>query len=180
MAKMGYAQRIRYRAAELRKLIDEAQAELDELEVAERVIERLAADQDDDQDSVARGARRTREPTIGDMAVKFLAEVGPMSTGQLLDHMREHWREDLGDTTLTSTLSRTKNAGRIDYKDGLWLVPVVDRRKENEPPVGGSEVEEVRASSDLLNPATPGDAGDSPMPTHAADPALHSGREGGD
>jgi hypothetical protein len=138
MAKTGYAQRIRARAGELRQIIKDAQAELDELEVAERVLERLAADQDEDQDIVPRQPRRTKEPTIADMAVKFLRDVGPMATAQLLEHMRENWREDLADTTLTSTLSRAKNAGRIDYKDGLWLAPD-DSPKENEEAAASSE-----------------------------------------
>ena len=138
MAKTGYAQRIRARAGELRQIIKDAQAELDELEVAERVLERLAADQDEDQDVAFRQSRRTKEPTIADMAVKFLRDVGPMATAQLLEHMREYWREDLADTTLTSTLSRAKNAGRIDYRDGLWLAPD-DSRKENEGAAASSE-----------------------------------------
>lgn len=177
MARISYAQRIKLRAAELRKVIADAQMELDELEVAERVIERLAADQDDDQDTGQRQQRSTKEPTIGDMAVKFLGEVGPMATAQLLEHMRENWREDLGDTTLTSTLSRTKNAGRIDYHDGRWHV-AGSSPKENEPPKGGSETEEVTASSKPGRPLVmPGMFTIAPQ---AADPALHSGREGGD
>lgn len=139
MSRAGYAQRIRSRAAELREIISEAQAELNELEVAERVLNRLASDQDETQDEVPRRTRRTKEPTIADMAVRFLADVGPMATSQLLEHMRENWRADLGDTTLTSTLSRTKNAGRIDYKDGLWVVPSDESSHENEEAAVSSE-----------------------------------------
>ena len=122
MSRSGYAQRIRARANELRQIIADAQAELDELEVAERVLNRLTADQDETQDQAPRRVRHTKEPTIADMAVKFLGEVGPMATNQLLEHMRQNWRDDLRDTTLTSTLSRTKNAGRIKYEDGMWHV----------------------------------------------------------
>ena len=149
MAKTGYAQRIRSRASELRKIIEDAKSELEELEVAERVLERLAAEQDDDQDIAQRHTRRTKEPTIADMAVKFLAEVGPMSTAQLLEHMRENWREDLGDTTLTSTLSRTKNAGRIDNKDGSWFATNDADPKENEGAAAPSEAEKEIFTSDF-------------------------------
>lgn len=141
MAKTGYAQRIRARTAELRSIIASAQAELSELEVAERVLERLAAEQDDDQDVAIGRQRRTKEPTIADMAVKFLAEVGPMATSDLLEHMRENWRDDLGDTTLTSTLSRTKNAGRISYDDGKWFAVVADGSNENGVAAASSEAE---------------------------------------
>lgn len=149
MAKTGYAQRIRSRIAELRKIIDVAEAELSELEVAERVIERLSIDQDEHQDVVVRAERRTKEPTIADMAIKYLVEVGPMATAQLLEHMRENWRDDLADTTLTSTLSRTKNAGRIDYRDGRWMAADSQSTKKNEPPLGDSETEEADNSSDV-------------------------------
>ena len=176
MAKTGYAQRIRLRATELRKVIDDARSELDELEVAERVLERLAADQDDDQDDAPRAERRTKEPTIADMAVRFLRDVGPMATAQLLAHMRENWREDLADTTLTSTLSRTKNAGRIDYRDGLWCAVDANEMKKNEPPEGGPQnTGEGDASP---HPGVmPGIFTNAPL---AADPAPPSGREGGD
>lgn len=178
MAKMGYAQRIRVRMAELQKVISDAQAELSELEVAERVLERLASDQDEDADVGARKARSAREPTIADMAVKFLGDVGPMTTAELLDHMRENWREDLGDTTLTSTLSRTKNAGRIEYGDGRWRV-ADGSPKENEPPEGGSEAGEGDASPDTRDEDPFAIFAQTPA-RRPADPALHSGREGGD
>jgi len=176
MSRSGYAQRIKSRANELRQIITEAQAELEELEVAERVLDRLAADQGQPQDEVPRQTRRTKEPTIADMAVKFLADVGPMATAQLLEHMRENWRKDLGDTTLTSTLSRTKNAGRIDYRDGRWHAAESNDVKKNEPPQGG--------------PQDTGEGDASPEPgimpgifTYAEagrGPAPHEGGEGGD
>lgn len=145
MSKAGYAQRIRARANELRKIIATAQAELNELEVAERVIERLAVDQPETQDFAQLVSRRTKEPTIGDMAVKFLQEIGPLATPQLLEHMREHWRADLGDTTLTSTLSRTKNAGRIDYREGMWHA--VEAPKQNEGAAAPSDANPVGAQN---------------------------------
>lgn len=144
MAKSGYAQRIRARVQELRSIINEAQAELVELEVAERVLERLSADQASEQDVVAREVGSAKKPTIADMVVSFLSEVGPMATPQLLEHMREHWREDLGETTLASTLSRTKAAGRIDQQDGLWLVPVDNGPNRN----SGSAVPEEAKPED--------------------------------
>mgnify|MGYP005840512789 CR=1 FL=1 len=179
MTKTGYAQRIRARAEELRKIIADAQSELAELDVAERVIERLSSDQDDDQDVALRSYRRTREPTIADMAVKFLGEFGPMATAQLLDHMRENWREDLGSTTLTSTLSRTKNAGRIDYRDGLWRAVEGDHTKKDEPPEGGPQkTGEVAASPDPGSKlGMPGIFTDAYV---GSQPAPRSGGEGGD
>lgn len=179
MSRSGYAQRIKSRANELRQTISDAQAELEELEIAERVLDRLAADQGQTQDEVPRQTRRTKEPTIADMAVKFLTDVGPLATAQLLEHMRENWRKDLGDTTLTSTLSRTKNAGRIDYRDGLWCVAEENSAEKNEPPEGGPpNTGEVAASPDPGGPlGMPGtftyaDTGSGPPP--------HEGGEGGD
>jgi hypothetical protein len=127
-------------------MIAEAQAELDELEVAERVLERLSNDQDDDQDDVSQGRGRTREPTIADMAVKFLSEAGPLTTTELLEQMRANWRDDLGDTTLTSTLSRTKNAGRIAYSDGKWIATNANGLNENEVSAEASEANAGGAS----------------------------------
>jgi hypothetical protein len=161
MAKTGYAQRIRSRVNELRTIIAEAQAELDELEVAERVLERLAADQTDDPDDVGRVARRTKEPTIADMAVRFLSEVGPMATPDLLSHMRANWREDLADTTLTSTLSRTKHTGRIGYADGKWFAVNDDAPEENEAAAATSEANAESADD------TPGVHRPQPSPTEA-------------
>ena len=146
MAKTGYAQRIRERAAELRAMINAAQTELAELEVAERVLERLATDAVDDQNMGSDAGRRTKEPTIADMAVKLLTQKGPLATSDLLDYMREIWRPDLGDTTLTSTLSRTKNAGRIDLRDGKWFVPVDVARNENSGPAAPEEAKAEDAS----------------------------------
>lgn len=161
MSRLGYQQRIKVRAEELRKVIAASQAELVELEVAERVLGRLAAggDQHDDPDVVSGQPNRDREPTIADMAVRYLEEIGPLSSQRLLEHMQENWRPDLAATTLTSTLSRTRRTGKVVFKDGMWRITSNGDEgspNENEPPEGGSEAEEVGASSDSAQGGDPG------------------------
>lgn len=147
MSRTSYQTRIRNRAAELRNLIAHAQAELRELEVAEKVLERLAAGEASEaQDDAVPGERTTREPTVADMAIKTLNEFGPMSSTDLLETLQGTWRPDLAQTTLTSTLSRTKREGRLAFENGMWMTP---RFVNKTPGVDGgvvyedSEIEEA-------------------------------------
>ena len=114
---------IKRRAAELEAVIKSSQAELDELRVALRVFERLlpeAKDKGEDDGSGTSIAARSSGVTVGSMAVAMIEQHGPIDTSALLDLLRRNWREDLQQTTLSSTLSRQKSAGLIDRVDGKW------------------------------------------------------------
>lgn len=128
MSRPGYQQRIKLRVVELRQRIATDQAELQELEVAERVLERLtgsAMEHDGfTQDVDNKPTTSTKEPTVADVAVRVLEEFGPLNSNDLLQKMQESWRTDLAQTTLASTLSRTKKEGRVVYDSGLWAAPV--------------------------------------------------------
>lgn len=127
MSKTGFQTRIRARAIELRAIISAASQELLELEVAERVLGRLAESgaqtADESQDVGPRVARNTKEPTVADMAVRVLSEKGAMGSGHILSQLQQVWRPDLALTTLTSTLSRIKSEGRLVHEGGLWDIP---------------------------------------------------------
>ncbi|MFC3088496.1 hypothetical protein [Tabrizicola soli] len=113
--------------ADLRATIAAAQAELAELEVAERVLERLseggAGFGPATQDVVASAPKESKEQTVAEAAIYGLRTRGPMNSADLLSFLHVTWRSDLAQTTLTSTLSRTKKEGRLVFEDGLWSVP---------------------------------------------------------
>jgi hypothetical protein len=123
MSKIGYAQRIKLRTAELENLIASASRELEELRVAERVLARLGglSDEKGPEDGHDRTST-TRDMTVADAAVDLLGRNGPMDTITLLSTMQREWRPDLQQTTLSSTLSRTKAQGRVVQIDGKWQV----------------------------------------------------------
>jgi hypothetical protein len=136
MAKLGYAQRIKSRIQYLESVVERAQAELDELRVAERVIGRLSNEDEVSELEVAPvGISVTREGTVTDMVIRCLKEIGPSGTVSILNYLREHWRADLKHTTLASTLSRAKHEGKIVVVNGQWNIPSITK----EPPFGGSK-----------------------------------------
>lgn len=136
MARTGYALRIKDRIQRLEDLISAAQVELDELRVAERVLNRLGADDNEKgPDDGQYGTPATRGGTIIDMAVDCLKKIGPSDTTSILRSLRESWRADLKATTLASTLSRAKAEGRIKSVNGVWHVI---HQEMLEPPEGGS------------------------------------------
>lgn len=137
MSRSGYQTRIRTRMGELRAIISAAQNELAELEVAERVLERLSEGSGGlalpMQDVVVSAPRAFKEPTVADAAIQALRERGAMNSADLLNHLHVTWRADLAQTTLTSTLSRTKKEGRVVYEDGLWSVPAtIDDKRDGD------------------------------------------------
>jgi hypothetical protein len=128
MSKIGYQTRIKARIAELRSVINDAQAELHDLEVAERVLERLAdsapaiysqsthvADVAPKRTVSTRGGN-----TVADQAMKVLIANDPMTTVDLLQRLQMTWRPDLAQTTLASTLSRMSKDELIVNERGLW------------------------------------------------------------
>ena len=136
MAKIGYAQRIKSRIQQLEAMIKAAQVELDELRIAERVLVRLGNEEEQKEpDDGQSGTSTTKDGTVADMAIAALAHYGPADTLTILRHLQQTWRADLKQTTLASTLSRTKGEGRLVAIDGKWQVVGQTR----EPPRGGSQ-----------------------------------------
>ena len=138
MSRIGYSQRIRQRIAQLEAAIVDAQSELDELRVAERVLGRLGSINADEEQPVGPSRASTTTSghlTVADKAVDALTRHGPLDTLSLLAILQAEWRPDLQQTTLSSTLSRTKALGRIAHEDGKWCAPSI---KNEEPPEGGS------------------------------------------
>lgn len=126
MSRAQYHKQIKERATELRRLINGYTRELEDLDVALRVLDRLSKQRESlgasPQDTEDEGPKPTKGGTVSDMAISILSESGPLNTGDLLEKLKEVWRPDLALTTLTSTLSRTKNEGRIVYENRLWKV----------------------------------------------------------
>lgn len=136
-SKSSYQTRIKARINELKFQIATAQAELHDLQVAEKVLERLS---DGGQGSYAtqdpvrlEGPDRMnaivyvgKEPTVADRAIDALRTHGPLTTGDLLATLQRNWRPDLAQTTLSSTLSRIKKDGAILQIEGRWRLPGAD------------------------------------------------------
>ena len=131
-SKASYQTRIKARISELKMQIAAAQAELHDLQVAEKVLERLAdggysasapqnrvpSEASDRMDAVVYVGK---EPTVADKALEALRERGRMTGPDLLSYLQMTWRPELAQTTLSSTLSRMKKDGStIDYRDGHW------------------------------------------------------------
>lgn len=134
MSKLGYGQRIKQRISSLERTIAAANAELNELVIAERVLNRLGADEDEQKrpDDGLRGTTSTTQGTVADVAVRALQNAGPMDTPSLVAYLQSNWRADLKQTTLSSTMSRVKSEGRVAHVGGKWTA------KKNEPPEGDS------------------------------------------
>jgi hypothetical protein len=145
MSKLGYLPRIKLRVAELERMIQSAQAELDDLKVAERVLSAFSVSTDEKGPDDGQSRTSTASgSTVADVAVNLLSIEGPMDTMLLLNRMQETWRPDLKQTTLASTLSRIKGDGRITSFDGKWRVSSNTEEPHNSGPslIG----EDVRAS----------------------------------
>lgn len=133
MSRSGYAARIRVRILELKKIIEAAQSELKDLEVAQRVLDRLGDNAEPSymlpQDVDTKLNETSKHRTIADVAIETLSEHGPKSSSALLEIMQQQWRPDLALTTLTSTLSRIGKDGSVKHVNGLWQLP--DRNSED-------------------------------------------------
>ena len=139
-SKASYQTRIRARIGELQMTIAAAQAELHDLQVAEKVLERLSdggqgsySTQNPVRPAPSEAADRMdavvyvgREPTVAERAIDTLRAHGPLTTGDLLATLQENWRPDLAQTTLSSTLSRIKRDGTILQIEGRWCLPGAD------------------------------------------------------
>jgi hypothetical protein len=136
MSKLGYSQRIKQRILDLENTVASAQAELDELRIAERVLNRLGTvTEEKGPDDGQSRTSTTSGGTVADRAIEVLINNGPMDTTAILMRLQVTWRSDLKQTTLASTLSRVKAEGRIEAVNGQWHVV----RKEKESPDGDSQ-----------------------------------------
>ena len=119
MARQSYNSRIRTRIAELEQEIAARQTELDELKIAERVIDRLGSDEfeligHDAEFTVVRGL------TIADLIIKILTDHGARDTASIHQLMRDEYKRDTTPNTVGSTLSRLKSEGRVTLDGRLW------------------------------------------------------------
>lgn len=137
MARQSYNSRIRARISELEYEIAARQTELDELKIAERVIDRLGSDEfelsgRDAELTVVRGL------TIVDLISKILSDHGPKDTSAIHQLMKDEYRRDTTPNTVGSTLSRMKAEGRVTLNGGLWAASRESTRKEahNEASLG--------------------------------------------
>ena len=115
MARQSYNSRIRARIAELEREIATRQSELDELKIAERVIDRFGADEYD-----AAGDDTERGITIADLIVKVLIEHGAMETAAVHQYMQDAYNRVTTLNTVGSTLSRLKSDGRVTLDGRFW------------------------------------------------------------
>ncbi|WP_139282462.1 hypothetical protein [Pseudoxanthobacter soli] len=142
MARPSYAVRIRSRIAELEALILQMQAELDELRVAERVIERLGGDDDDETP-----ARGQRSRTIGELIVEVLGLHGPLESKGVLELVRD--RQDTTANTISTTLSRLKDSGQVLLDGRMWSLA----QKEEASPDGNPK-EAIEPGENEVSPVS--------------------------
>jgi hypothetical protein len=146
--KTPFPLRIRSRIAELERSIAEAQNELDELRVAERVIARLgsmsdAAEQESRQPSITKLTTNSAA-TISSKIVEILALDGPMNSGRLLMRLQETWRPDLSFPTVSSTLSRIKAQNLVIKNGDQWSAP----QKDEAPSANAPEPQHIPQQGD--------------------------------
>ncbi|WP_298215677.1 hypothetical protein [Acidocella sp.] len=152
MAKAPFPIRVRARINELEKMIKTAQAELDELRVAERVLNRLASDGCEENEDVTSPENKAkpaqdRGDTIGSRIVGLLEAEGAMTTADILKKLQDNWRADLTLATVSSTLTRTKAQNLIVKIDDKWDTP---KREEGANEAPSNPEKESDTNADLL------------------------------
>lgn len=126
--------------------------------------------------NVARAANPSRM-THRDMIVAALHDRPEGGTSdKVVEWVYQDFGVEISQSSISSQLSRAKadNLVTLDVATKIWRSEK-SSAKENEPPKGGSEAEEVAPSS-----YPSGSLGMFTNASPAADPALHSDREGGD
>jgi hypothetical protein len=161
MSQQNYADRIRDQIKVVEQRIATLNAELADLRAAQRVIRQL---EENSSENHTKGKKRAffmppemaqaiRDNTISSAVIAKLRAHGPMDSGAILDELQKTWRHDLNSSTLLSTLSRMKAAGRIINKDRQWMLP---------------QTEEALSSSQLDNASKP-DVAESHTPNNVND-----------
>lgn len=116
------------------KAVDEERVallrEMDELRLADTVLQRLSGEADIADAEAADVADVTEEHgqnpptdmTIADMALVLLREVGSegLTSNEVLEQLRKRWLPELARTSLSPPLSRLKAKGLIELLDDRW------------------------------------------------------------
>jgi hypothetical protein len=133
MARQSYNSRIRSRIAELEQEIVARQTELDELKIAERVIDRLGSDEperDDNRDDNI----DVRDLTIAKLIILVHSGHGAMESSGVHQRMANEYYRNTTLNTVVSTLSRLKSEGRVTLNGRLWSVRKEPNFLQNEAP----------------------------------------------
>lgn len=164
MSRASYYHRIKSRIAELEEQINELQSELDELRVAERVLERLGSNGDEESSPRASSSGGRKGPTVASKIVETLQVLGPMTSNDITELLQTDWREDLKFATVSSTLSRLRSRGEVQSDGRKWFLPDQEKPPEADAPdgsdddsYGGGEVRESAVESgppEGANPST--------------------------
>jgi len=163
---------INARESEVKAQIKALNDELRELRAAKSAIEGSTLSQG--------AAASSNRMTHRDMIVAVLDERPDGGTSdKVIEWVNDKFGVEISQASISSQLSRAKSDGAVslDMSTKIWR-SAKHSVKKNEPPEGGSETGEVTASPDPVQPRLmPGLSPESPR---TADPAPHSGREGGD
>lgn len=128
MARQSYNLRIRTRISELEREIAARQTELDELKIAERVIDRLGSDENESVEISV-----IREHTIADLIIMILSDHGAMETAAVHQLMHDECHRGTTVNTVGSTISRLKSEGRVTLNGRLWSVPQKSNLQKEAP-----------------------------------------------
>ncbi len=132
MNKPSYADHIRDQIKIVEQKIAALNSELADLQAAQRVLQRFEGEAvnaftNERQEGVAPAAanvtRPTRPGTIAEAVIERLRGSGPMESSAIINELQQTWRNDITSSSLLSTLSRMKAAGRIINKDRFWMLP---------------------------------------------------------
>jgi hypothetical protein len=121
--------RLDAREAELTARLKADQAELEELRVTRRYLERLAGEDEKDEDN-AEGDDPQDAPasgsvlTIGQLAMALLHNAEPegLTSNEILDRLQRGPAPDLVRTSLSPPLSRLKKRGEIVLVGDRWRI----------------------------------------------------------
>jgi len=163
---------INARESEIKSQIKALSDELRELRAAKSAIEGGS--------SIAAERTPSNRLTHREMIVAVLDERPEGgASDKVIEWVNEKFGVEISQASISSQLSRAKSDGVVSLDASTKTGRSAKHSaKKNEPPVGGSETEEVATSSHQAGHATM--PGFSPTPRSVADPAPHSGREGGD
>lgn len=115
MARTSYAARIRSRIAELEGVIKAAEAELNDLRIAVRVIESLGPDDDAENAPYPRSAKSR---TVADLIADILTAHGPLESRDIFEKAKAV--HDTTPNTVSTTLSRMKDQGLVVLQGRHW------------------------------------------------------------
>ena len=136
MARSSYYNRIKSRISELEQQIDELQSELDELRVAERVLDRLGSNGDEESAPKSSASSGRKKETVASKILESLQILGPMTSSDITELLQTDWRSDLTFATVSSTLSRLRSRGQVQSDGRQWFLPDQEKPPEADAPGG--------------------------------------------